>query len=136
MKYANAFKWLSVILVIAVMIPAIGCGKKEAQEPTPTPTPLTTPILITPLAGENDVILMPILEWSSVASAISYELIVAKLCDWANPAISLNGSSAVNDTVYQVTTSLEADTHYCWKVRAVGDNTSSAWSDTGTFTTY
>ena len=31
MKYANAFKWLSVILVIAVMIPAIGCGKKESS---------------------------------------------------------------------------------------------------------
>jgi hypothetical protein len=42
MKYAKVFKWLSVILVIAVMIPAIGCGKKEAKEPTPTPTAIPT----------------------------------------------------------------------------------------------
>jgi hypothetical protein len=46
MKYVKVFKWLSVILVIAVMIPAIGCGKKEAQEPTPTPT--ATPTATTP----------------------------------------------------------------------------------------
>ena len=45
MKYANAFKWLLAILVIAVMIPAIGCGKKEAQEPTPTPTAIQASFL-------------------------------------------------------------------------------------------
>jgi uncharacterized protein (TIGR03067 family) len=44
MKYVKVFKWLSVILVIAVMIPAIGCGKKEAQEPTPISTPAPTSI--------------------------------------------------------------------------------------------
>ena len=38
MKYAKMFKWLSVILVIAVMIPLVGCGKGGNQEPTPTPT--------------------------------------------------------------------------------------------------
>ena len=38
MKYAKTFKWLSVILIIAVMIPAIGCGKGGETIPTPTPT--------------------------------------------------------------------------------------------------
>ncbi|MFA5374974.1 MAG: hypothetical protein WC455_04370 [Dehalococcoidia bacterium] len=41
MKYVKVFKWLLVILVIAVMIPAIGCGKKETsggQTPTPSPS--------------------------------------------------------------------------------------------------
>jgi hypothetical protein len=42
MNYVKVFKWLSVILVIAVMIPAIGCGKKAAQVPTPTPTAIPT----------------------------------------------------------------------------------------------
>jgi len=46
MKYIKVFKLLSVLLVIAVMIPAIGCGKKEAQESTPTPT--ATPTTTTP----------------------------------------------------------------------------------------
>ena len=40
MNYAKVFKLLSVILVIAVMIPVIGCGK-GGGEATPTPT-LTT----------------------------------------------------------------------------------------------
>jgi len=34
MKYAKVFQWLSVVLVIAVMITAIGCGKKEGEMPT------------------------------------------------------------------------------------------------------
>ena len=41
MNYAKAFKWLSVILVIAVMIPVIGCGK-GGGEATPTPAPTAT----------------------------------------------------------------------------------------------
>ena len=48
MKYVNTFKWLSVILVVAVMITAIGCGKKEAQKPTPTPTTVSTPTATAP----------------------------------------------------------------------------------------
>jgi len=43
MKYAKMFKWISVTLVIAVMIPAIGCGKGGNQGATPTPTPTATP---------------------------------------------------------------------------------------------
>ena len=37
MEYAKVFKWLSVILVIAVMIPAIGCGNGGNQVATSTP---------------------------------------------------------------------------------------------------
>lgn len=43
MNYAKVYKWLSVILVIAVMIPLVGCGKGGNQSPTPTPTPTATP---------------------------------------------------------------------------------------------
>ena len=39
MKHVKVFKWLSVILVIAVIIPAIGCGKGGGgAAPTPMPT--------------------------------------------------------------------------------------------------
>jgi hypothetical protein len=48
MKRINAIKLISVILVIAVMIPVIGCGKKAAQEPTPTPTATVSPTATTP----------------------------------------------------------------------------------------
>ena len=32
MKHINSIKWISVILLIAVMIPVIGCGKKETSQ--------------------------------------------------------------------------------------------------------
>ena len=48
MKRINAIKLISVILVIAVMIPVISCGKKAAQTPTPTPTTIATPTATAP----------------------------------------------------------------------------------------
>ena len=53
MKYAKVFQWLSVVLVIAVIITAIGCGKKEAQKPTPTPTATSTAIATTRSTGQT-----------------------------------------------------------------------------------
>ena len=80
MKYANAFKWLSVILVIAAMIPAIGCGKKEAQEPTPTPTAIptaTTPAeptgetgTLSSLSGDVQVLRHGVAAWIAAASGM------------------------------------------------------------------
>ena len=43
MKYGNAYKWLSVMLVLLIVSAAIGCGKKEAEEATPTPTAIPMP---------------------------------------------------------------------------------------------
>ncbi|MFA5375786.1 MAG: FecR domain-containing protein [Dehalococcoidia bacterium] len=43
MKYIETLKWLSVILIIAVMIPMIGCGNGGNQEPSPTLPPTATP---------------------------------------------------------------------------------------------
>jgi hypothetical protein len=38
MKYVKIFKWLSLIIIVAVMIPAIGCGNGGETVPTPVPT--------------------------------------------------------------------------------------------------
>jgi hypothetical protein len=80
MKYVKVFKWLSVILVIAVMIPAIGCGKKEAQEPTPTPTAIptaTTPAeptgetgSLSSLTGDVQVLRQSAVAWIMAASGM------------------------------------------------------------------
>jgi len=46
MKFVSAFKWLPVILVIAVMITSIGCGKKDTSGgQTPAPTQSLIPAL-------------------------------------------------------------------------------------------
>ena len=80
MKYANAFKWLLAILVIAVMIPAIGCGKKEVQKPTPTPTVIptaTTPAepigetgSLSSLTGDVQVLRHGVAAWIAAASGM------------------------------------------------------------------
>ena len=97
--------------------------------------PAEAPTLIAPASGSTNIILKPIFQWTGLASANNYELVVAKNCDWTNPVINLAGSSAVASTAYQITTNLDENTNYCWRVRAVGNSSISAWSAIGTFTT-
>jgi hypothetical protein len=94
---------------------------------------------MSPTEGAINVIQMPVLQWSSSVEATSWELMVAKNCDFSDAIVNLAGSSALDagTTAYQITQSLQQGTNYCWKVRAVNDETDtmSPWSDTGTFTT-
>lgn len=88
--------------------------------------------------SHNDIPLTPTLTWTSTVECTGYELMVAKNCDWSSPIVNLTGSSALGtDTCYSITQALDQDTNYCWKVRAVNEDTGTAspWSDTGTFTT-
>lgn len=49
MKFLNSYTWLAVILVTALIIPAvIGCSKGEDQEATPTPTATASPTATAP----------------------------------------------------------------------------------------
>jgi hypothetical protein len=102
---------------------------------TPLGPAPSTPGLLSPQPGQEDVILRPVLQWNSSVAATSYELILAANCDWNNPVLNLSGESAISDTAYQITFDLAKNTSYCWQVRGVNDITHSPWSDTGTFTT-
>lgn len=105
---------------------------------TPLGPSAEAPILLSPTAGQDGVILLPVLQWSGLAYATKYELQVAKGCDFSgsNLIVDKTGSNAlVGMTAYPMTQSLAAGTSYCWKVRAVSDLSNSAWSNTGTFTT-
>jgi hypothetical protein len=107
---------------------------------TPLGPASSKPVVTYPGAQDShyDIPLTPTLTWTSAVECTGYELIVAKQCDWANPLINLTGSSALGtDTCYTITQSLQEGTNYCWKVRAVNEDTGTAspWSDTGTFTT-
>ncbi len=105
---------------------------------TPLGPSAEAPVLVNPTAGQDDVILLPVLQWSGLASATKYELQVAKGCDFSgsNLIVDKTGSSALGlVTAYQMTQSLAAGTSYCWRVRALSDLSSSAWSNTGSFVT-
>jgi hypothetical protein len=107
---------------------------------TPLGPASVKPIVTYPGAQDSHygIPLTPTLTWTSTVECTGYELMVAKNCDWSDPIINLTGSSALGtDTGYAITQALDEGTNYCWKVRAINDDTGTAspWSDTGTFTT-
>jgi hypothetical protein len=72
-----------------------------------------------------------------LASATKYELQVAKNCDFSgsNLIVDKTNTNALGAvTAYQLS-GLTNGTNYCWRVRAVSDLSTSAWSNTYSFTT-
>jgi len=93
------------------------------------------PTLASPKAGARGVPLKPIFQWSAIAGANSYELIVSADINFNNPAILKCDGYALPSTAWECNPSLEPDTTYYWKVRAISSGTYSAWSATGAFVT-
>ena len=122
---------------VRVYSPAVGQWSEVWDFTTPLGAS-AKPILLNPSSGQGNVILNPTLQWSSSIEATGFELILAKDCNWANPVLSLTGSSALGpNTTYQIPQSqtLQHGASYCWKVRGINYDVISPWSDTGTFTT-
>lgn len=79
--------------------------------------------------------LKPIFQWSAVAGADSYELVLSTAPSLANPTIVKSGEHALPGTAWQCDVNLSYDTAYYWKVRAVNADTFSDWSAVGAFIT-
>ncbi|MFC1931755.1 hypothetical protein ACFLXJ_06115 [Chloroflexota bacterium] len=88
-----------------------------------------------PKAGAAGVPTKPIFQWSAVPGADTYELLVSTDVNFANPSIMKTDAYALSTTAWQGNTSLNYDTTYYWKVRAIGANTYSDWSAVSAFTT-
>lgn len=95
----------------------------------------TAPKLLYPEAGASEVPLKPVLQWNAVAGAEKYELIVSTDVALSNPSILKMDSYALPSTAWECNISLNYNTTYYWKVRAINDDTCSAWSAVGAFTT-
>jgi hypothetical protein len=94
------------------------------------------PIPHSPEFGQENVILKPVLQWSGIADATNYELQVSKNCDFGNLVVDLTGANKLGPaTAYILTSALDVNTDYCWKVRALNENSASPWSDTSHFVT-
>ncbi len=93
------------------------------------------PQLESPEAGAGGVPVKPIFQWSAVAGADGYELVVSTKSAVDNPTILKTGTFALPTTAWQANIELDYDTTYYWKVRAVSSNTSSPWSAVSAFTT-
>lgn len=93
------------------------------------------PELLNPEAGASGMPLRPVFQWSDVAGADSYELIVSTDISFENPVILKVDDYALPDTAWECNINLNYDTTYYWKVRAISSDTYSAWSAASAFTT-
>ncbi len=88
-----------------------------------------------PQAGASGVPVKPVFQWTAVAGADAYELLVSTDANFTYPSIIKKDDYALSTTAWQCDLSLDHDTTYYWKVRAISDNSRSAWSAAGAFTT-
>jgi photosystem II stability/assembly factor-like uncharacterized protein len=93
------------------------------------------PELESPEPGATGVSLKPIFQWSAVAGANGYELVVSTHSAVDNPTILKTGTFLLPNTAWETNIELDYDTTYYWKVRAVSADTYSPWSAVSAFTT-
>jgi len=93
------------------------------------------PRLLYPQAGEQQVVLRPVFQWEAVAGATAYELAVSDEPAFNNQLLLKAGATAINSTAWQPDVELAPGKVYYWRVRAIGDGTTSLWSATRAFTT-
>jgi len=98
-------------------------------------TEAQAPQLVGPKAAAVGVPIKPIFQWSAIAGADGYELVVATEAALNNPTILKTGNYALPTTAWQCNIALNHDTTYYWKVRAVSSDTYSPWSAVSAFTT-
>ncbi|MDD5082861.1 MAG: fibronectin type III domain-containing protein, partial [Dehalococcoidales bacterium] len=86
-------------------------------------------------AAAKNIETKPIFQWSALAGAEGYELMVARDAAFGDLVINRTGSQTLPSTAWQSDTSLDYATTYYWKVRGITVATNSAWSDVGAFST-
>jgi hypothetical protein len=96
---------------------------------------VTAPNLESPEAGASGVAVDPIFQWSAIAGADGYELVVSTETALDNPTILKSDAYALPANAWQCNISLNYNTTYYWKVRAISTDTYSAWSAVSAFTT-
>ncbi len=93
------------------------------------------PELESPEAGATEVSIKPVFQWSAIAGAEGYELVVSTHAAVDNPTILKTGTFALPNTAWESNIELGYDTTYYWKVRAVSSSSYSPWSAASAFTT-
>ena len=93
------------------------------------------PKIYSPEDAATGVAIRPLFQWRAVRNAEGYELVLAADPSLARPRIIKTGAFALPGTTWKCDVSLNANTTYYWKVRAIGAKTRSVWSRISTFTT-
>jgi len=120
---------------VRVTAPVLSPWSEKWSFTTSLGSEATAPELESPAAGAVGVSASPIFQWSAIAGADGYELVVSTRAAFDNPTILKTDSYALPSNAWQCNVNLNYDTTYYWRVRAVNGNTHSAWSAVGAFTT-
>jgi len=94
----------------------------------------TGPQLLSPEPGAHGVPTRPVFQWTGIASAESYEFVVAAGPSLSDPILAKLGNNCVPATAWQSDIDLDFGGTYYWKVRAIGAGSNSAWSGVGALT--
>jgi hypothetical protein len=82
-----------------------------------------------PYNGATNVPLQPTFAWNAADWATGYEFILALDRQFTEPVVSKTGFNQLITTVFKdLEMTLEYDTTYYWKVRAVSKTSSSEWA--------
>ncbi|MBA7659974.1 hypothetical protein ES703_67973 [subsurface metagenome] len=130
LKLATTYHWR-----VRVTEPLLSPWSDTRSFTTSLGSSVIAPNLRSPGAGAKSVGLRPIFQWSAIAGADSYELLVSTNTSFTNPVITKIGTYALPATAWQSDINLDYDTTYYWKVRASGSSSYSAWSAVSAFTT-
>lgn len=97
----------------------------------PNPVPFRRPFLEFPQAGNASVAQNTIFKWATLTGAVNYQFLIATDSTFSNNLQSLNFTS---DSV-RLSSLLDSQTKYFWKVQAIYANNVSPWSEVASFTT-
>jgi hypothetical protein len=86
-----------------------------------------------PANGATNVPLQPTFAWNAADWATGYEFVLADNPAF-NPIVSKTGANALTTTVYLCEATLDYETSYYWKVRAISKTSNSEWAS-AVFTT-
>ncbi len=96
-------------------------------------TILQTPTLLSPTNGSTNVILNPLLDWSDITGATTYNVQIASN---SNFTIMVSDLSGLTGSHYQVPTGiLQGNSMYYWRASASNSNGTSSWTTVWNFMT-
>jgi len=120
---------------VRVIEPVLSLWSNTRSFTTSLGSSVIAPSLRSPGAGAKSVGVRPVFQWSAIAGADSYELLVSPSTSFTNPVITKLGNYALPANAWQSDIELDYDSTYYWKVRASGSDGYNAWSAVSAFTT-
>ncbi|MFC5270243.1 LamG-like jellyroll fold domain-containing protein [Adhaeribacter terreus] len=117
-----------VVILASTSSTAVGVLASDGGTTPPLPG---TPTLAAPANNATGIATNPTLSWNAASNATSYQLQVATSNSFSAPLVADVNTAALSNQV----TGLSNNTQHFWRVRAINQTGTSAWSSIRNFTT-